>query len=90
MQTIHLEVKDSYVANIMTLLHSLKDVMIDKIEIQNDANLQEDPYFYERREELHKLRDDVRSGKMQIFTQSEYDEDMVLFLEKLEVKYANS
>lgn len=90
MQTIHLEVKDSYVANIMTLLHSLKDVMIDKIEIQNDANLQEDPYFYERREELHKLRDDVRSGKMQMFTQSEYDEDMVLFLEKLEVKYANS
>lgn len=90
MQTIHLEVKDSYVANIMTLLHSLKDVMIDKIEIQNDANLQEDPYFYERREELHKLRDDVRSGKMQMFTQGEYDEDMALFLEKLEVKYANS
>ncbi len=90
MQTIHLEVKDSYVANIMTLLHSLKDGMIDKIEIQSDPNLKEDPYFYERREELHKLRDDVRSGKMQMFTQNEYDEDMALFMKNLEVKYANS
>ena len=90
MQTIHLEVKDSYVANIMTLLHSLKDGMIDKIEIQSDANLKDDPYFYERREELHKLRDDVRSGKMQMFTQNEYDEDMTLFMKNLEVKYANS
>ena len=90
MQTIHLEVKDSYVANIMTLLHSLKDGMIDKIEIESDANLKEDPYFYERREDLHKLRDDVRSGKMQMFTQNEYDEDMALFMKNLEVKYANS
>lgn len=90
MQTIHLEVKDSYVANIMTLLHSLKDGMIDKIEIESDANLKEDPCFYERREDLHKLRDDVRSGKMQMFTQNEYDEDMALFMKNLEVKYANS
>lgn len=90
MQTIHLEVKDGYVANIMTLLNSLKDVMIDKIEIQSDANLKDDPYFYERREELHKLRDDVRSGNMQMFTQNEYDEDIALFIKDLEVKYANS
>ncbi len=82
MQTIHLEVKDSYVANIMTLLHSLKDGMIDKIEIQSDPNLKEDPYFYERREELHKLRDDVRSGKMQMYDFNQSMDELILELQK--------
>lgn len=82
MQTIHLEVKDSYVANIMTLLNSLKDVMIDKIEIQSDANLKDDPYFYERREELHKLRDDVRSGKMQMYDFNQSMDELILELQK--------
>ncbi len=90
MQTIHLEVKDAYVKNIMTLLDSLKDVMIDKIEIDGDANLKDDPYFYERREELHKLRDDVRSGHVKMLTQNEYDEDMAVFMKNLEVKYTNN
>lgn len=82
MQTIHLEVKDSYVANIMTLLHSLKDGMIDKIEIQSDPNLKEDPYFYERREELHKLRDDVRSEKMQMYDFNQSMDELILELQK--------
>lgn len=82
MQTIHLEVKDSYVANIMTLLHSLKDGMIDKIEIQSDPNLKEDPYFYQRREELHKLRDDVRSGKMQMYDFNQSMDELILELQK--------
>ncbi len=82
MQTIHLEVKDSYVANIMTLLHSLKDGMIDKIEIQSDANLKDDPYFYERREELHKLRDDVRSGNMQMYDFNQSMDELILELQK--------
>ncbi|MGE0739429.1 hypothetical protein [Sulfurimonas sp.] len=82
MQTIHLEVKDSYVANIMTLLHSLKDGMIDKIEIQSDPNLKEDPYFYERREDLHKLRDDVRSGKMQMYDFNQSMDELILELQK--------
>ncbi len=82
MQTIHLEVKDGYVANIMTLLNSLKDVMIDKIEIQSDANLKDDPYFYERREELHKLRDDVRSGNMQMCDFNQSMDELILELQK--------
>lgn len=82
MQTIHLEVKDAYVKNIMTLLDSLKDVMIDKIEIDGDANLKDDPYFYERREELHKLRDDVRSGNMQMYDFNESMDELILELQK--------
>lgn len=67
MQTIHLQVKDAYAKNIINLLNSVKDIMIDKIEIEGDENLKQDPYFYQRREELHQLRDDIRSGKMPMY-----------------------
>jgi hypothetical protein len=82
MQTIHLEVKDDYVKNIIALLNSVRDVMIDKIEIDGDANLKEDPYFYERREELHKLRDDVRNGNMQMYDFNESMDELILELQK--------
>ncbi|MCK9473127.1 hypothetical protein [Sulfurimonas sp.] len=81
-QTIHLEVKDVYVKNIISLLNSVKGIMIDKIEIEGDENLKADPYFYERREELHKLRDDVRSGNMQMFDFNESMDALLLELQK--------
>lgn len=82
MQTIHLEVKDDYVKNIIALLNSVRDVMIDKIEIDGDANLKDDSYFYERREELHKLRDDMRSGNMQMYDFNESMDELISELQK--------
>ena len=34
MQTIHLEVKDDYVNNLLMMLNSLKDIMIEKIDVE--------------------------------------------------------
>jgi len=34
MQTIHLEVKDDYVKNVLVMLSSLKDIMIEKIDVE--------------------------------------------------------
>lgn len=82
MQTIHLEVKDDYVKNIIALLNSVRDVMIDKIEVDGDANLKDDPYFYERIEDLHKLRDDVRNGNMQMYDFNESMDELILELQK--------
>lgn len=33
-QTIHLEVKDDYVKNLLVMLNSLKDIMIEKIDVE--------------------------------------------------------
>ncbi len=63
MQTIQLQVKDGYTQNILDMLNSVKGIMLEKIEVTKDNNLELDPYFYERREELHQLRDDIKSGK---------------------------
>ena len=40
MQTIHLEVKDDYVKNVLVMLNSLKDIMIEKIDL--DTNHEND------------------------------------------------
>jgi len=76
MQTIQLQVKDAYAQNILDMLGSVKDIMIESIEIQKDKNLELDPYFYERREQLHQLRADIRSGKEKMYDFGEWDAEM--------------
>ena len=82
MQIISLEVKDGYTQNILAILNGLKDVMLEKIEVKDDPNLEIDPYFYERREELHKLREDIRSGKMEMFDFNESMDELIEELKK--------
>ena len=83
MQTIQLQVKDDYVSNVVGVLNNLKDVMIESIEVQKDKNLELDPYFYERREELHQLRADIDSGKMKM---SDFNDSMDELIEELQVE----
>jgi hypothetical protein len=40
MQTIQLQVKDDYMQNVLDMLKSVKDVMIESIEVQKDKNLE--------------------------------------------------
>jgi len=81
MQTIQLQVKDDYVNNVVGLLNSLKDVMIESVEITKDKNLEVDPFFYERREELHNLREDIRNGKVEML---DFNDSMDELLEELQ------
>ena len=82
MQTIQLQVKDGYTQNILDLLGSVKDIMIEKIELQKDPNLEHDAYFYERRESLHKLRNDIKSGKMPMHDFNDSMDELIEELQK--------
>ena len=90
MQTIQLQVKDGYTQNILDMLGSVKDIMLEKIELQQDSNLEHDAYFYERKAHLDKTIASVEDGSMKMYEQDEYDEEMDSFMETLESKYANS
>lgn len=90
MQTIKLEVKDGYTQNILDMLGSVKDIMLEKIEVQKDSNLEYDPYFYERKKHLDETIKAVDDGSMQMYNQDEYDEEMDSFMKDLESKYANN
>ena len=45
MQTIHIEVKDIYVSNVLTMLKSMKDVMINKINLDTSNSARDDENF---------------------------------------------
>jgi len=81
MQTIQLQVKDGYTQNILDMLGSVKDIMIESIEVKKDQNLELDPYFYERQEQLHQLRADIVSGKESMY---DFNESMDELLEELQ------
>ena len=90
MQTIQLQVKDGYTQNILDMLGSVKDIMLEKIEVKKDPNLEYDAYFYERKAHLDKTIEAVDNGTMKMYEQDEYDEEMDSFMKTLESKYANT
>ena len=89
MQTIQLQVKDDYVQNVVSLLSSLKDVMIESVEVKKDVNLEMDPCFYERRESLHQLHKNIHNGNIEMLSEKEAELEMDSFEKELILKYAN-
>ena len=80
MQTITVNVQDSFVQDFLTIIDKHKD----KVQLQKDKNLELDPFFYERQKELHKLREDIKNGDMEMLSQEEYDKEIKQFFEDLE------
>ena len=80
MQTMSVQIQDSYVQKFMSYINSHSE----NITISKDKNLELDPYFYERRKKLHQIRDEVKNGKMRLLTQEESDDEIELFFKELE------
>ncbi len=62
MQTIAVQIKDSYVQNFMSYVNNHSE----NITISKDKNLEQDPYFYERQKELHQIKNDIDNGKVEM------------------------
>jgi hypothetical protein len=65
------------VQNVLDMLKSVKDVMIESIEVQKDKNLEQDPYFYKRQKELHQLREDIQNSKMEMYDFSDSMDELL-------------
>ncbi len=83
MQTITLHVEDSKVDSVMTLLQELKNSLINSYSLSssNDKNLKLDAYYYERKERLLQLREDIKSQKMPMY---DFDSSMDELIKELE------
>jgi len=64
MQTLAVQVEDSYVQDFMNYVNNHSE----NITISKDRNLELDPYFYERQKELHQDLEDVESGKAEMIS----------------------
>ncbi len=80
MQNIAIQVKDDYFSNFMSCVNNHSE----KITIIKDKNLEFDPYFYDRQKELHQIRADIKSGKMEMLSEEQYEEEIAQFFSEFE------
>ena len=80
MQTMAIQIQDDYVNDFMNYVNNHSD----SITIKKDKNLELDPYFYERKKELHQIRDDIKNGTMEMLSQEQYDKEIEDFFSTLE------
>ena len=65
----------------------LKNRIPDPMEYQRtlrDENLKLDPYFYERQKELHQIREDIKSGNMEMLSEEQYEQEIEEFFNHIE------
>jgi len=80
MQTLSVQIQDGYMQQFMNFVDNSNSNII----IKKEKNLQTDSYFYERQNELHQIRNDIKNGKMEMLTQEQYDKEIEEFFSKLE------
>ncbi len=79
MQTLTIDVQDSFVQDFLTMIAQHKD----KIKVKKDKNLEYDPYFYERQKDLQQIIEDSESGKMELLSQEQHKSEMAAFFRDL-------
>ena len=80
MQTISVQIQDNYMQNFMSYVNNHSE----NITIAKDKNLEYDPYFYERQKELHQIKKDIDSGKIQMIENDDFWNDIDNFVETLQ------
>ena len=80
MQTLSVQIQDGYMQQFMNFVKESHS----NITVSKDKNLEVDPYFYERQKELHQIRADVKSGKMEMLSEEQYEREIEQFFSKLE------
>ena len=80
MQILSVEIEDDYMQKFMNFVKESHS----NITVAKDKNLEIDPYFYERQKELHQIRADVKSGKMEMLSEEQYDKEIEQFFSEFE------
>lgn len=85
MQTLSVQIQDDYMQQFMNYVNKHSE----SITISKDENLENDSFFYERKKELHQIRDDIKSGKSKLVSFDDFENKTNQLEKELELKYAN-
>ncbi|MFK5881644.1 MAG: hypothetical protein QM482_05475 [Sulfurospirillum sp.] len=80
MQTLTVNVQDNFVQDFLTIIDHYKD----KVQLKKDKNLEYDPYFYERKQQLQQDIDDIDNGKVKMINNEDFWEDIDNFTQSLQ------
>ena len=75
MQTLTVNIQDNFVQDFLTIIEHYKD----KVQLQKDKNLVNDPYFYERQEQLQQDIAEIDSGKVQMISNEDFWDNIDTF-----------
>ena len=67
MQTLTVNIQDNFVQDFLTIIEHYKD----KVQLQKDKNLEQDPYFYERQKQLQQDLQEVESGTAEMISHND-------------------
>ncbi len=79
MQTLAIQVQDNYIQDFMNYVNNHSE----NITISKDRNLEIDPYFYERKQDLEQIIADSENGTMEMLSQEQYEKEMKIFFKDL-------
>ncbi len=80
MQTLTVNIQDNFVQDFLTIIDHYKD----KIQLKKDKNLEYDPYFYERKQQLQQDIDDIDNGKVKMINNEDFWDDIDNFTHSLQ------
>ena len=80
MQTLTVNIQDNFVQDFLTIIEHYKD----KIQLQKDENLVNDPYFYERQKQLEQDIAEINNGQVKMINNEDFWDDIDTFTQSLQ------
>jgi len=80
MQTLTVNIQDNFVQDFLTIIEHYKD----KVQLQKDENLVNDPYFYERQKQLEQDIAEIDNGQVKMINNKDFWNDIDSFTQSLQ------
>jgi len=80
MQTFTINIQDNFVQDFLTIIEHYKD----KVQLQKDENLVNDPYFYERQKQLEQDIAEIDNGQVKMINNEDFWNDIDTFTQSLQ------
>jgi len=80
MQTLSVEVEESYMQQFLQFVKNSQS----KVMVKNNERYDLDPYYNERKKELHQIRSDIKNGSMEMLDETQYKREIEQFFASIE------
>ena len=85
MKTLTVDIQDNFIQEFLNFVEKSQN----KVKLHENSGLEKDIYFYQRKEELHNIRKQVKENSNQLSSIDSIEKKFDTFEKNLESKYAN-
>ena len=85
MKTLTVDIQDNFIQEFLNFVEKSQN----KVKLHENSGLEKDIYFYQRKEELHNIRKQVKENSNQLSSIESIEKKFDTFEKNLESKYAN-